>query len=617
LEVGRRRPPFQTQRPHKKLGGGLKVSEKTATGFGGQGRVKGMEIKDLSITEIRVGYHPRKVFRGKEELKEQIQRNGLNEPLRVRPENDCFVVIDGNRRFSVLKELGYETVPCFIEEIDERSAAHQSYTLNTGDYRRNLNPIEVSLHIKEMRERFGYSVQDLLGLGYATDDQTIYNKLALLSLPEEIQNQIADGAMNPTEGYRLASMKDAGLQKKAAEIVLASKDRSVRKTEKIIKTLIDSENRPEPENVATGPLYEGDIPGVFFNNSKDMPEIPDGSVALVVTSPPYWLEREYESGVTFDEHLENISAVLLETAKKMVPGGRLCINFTEIHTFSTRDGGSPEIKLMGSFFQEVLRPLGIKLVDEIIWRKGLNWVNNPQCTYHEKSKHSEWRVLRNTEKIFVFRKDGQRVIPLRLELESKISKEEWKQWVDGVWEVPPVRKQDSHPAEFPEEIPRRLVKMFSFEGDIVLDPFGGTMTTVKVARELGRRGIGYEKDLKYKSAIMKKLGIKVEDLKKSDETGPEPQLSKEERTEAIKALRTEILPSIVEEHKSKGERISRLSFTLKPNLSKKDISVDSVPVDDDFPPTSPNATPQVSKADDYADKDALVSIPPLALAKAA
>ena len=108
-----------------------------------------MKIEVLGIKDIRVGYHPRRGSRGLEELKERIQRDNLKEPLRVRPENDRFVIIDGNRRFLVLKELDYETVPCIIEEIDERNAAHLSYLLNSEDRRRNLNPIEVSLHIKE------------------------------------------------------------------------------------------------------------------------------------------------------------------------------------------------------------------------------------------------------------------------------------------------------------------------------------------------------------------------------------------------------------------------------------------------------------------------------------
>jgi len=125
-------------------------------------------------------------------------------------------------------------------------------------------------------------------------------------------------------------------------------------------------------------------------------------------------------------------------------------------------------------------------------------------------------MLRNTEKIYIFRKDGDREVPFDLEYNSKISEDEHKEWVDSLWNIEPVTKQEGHPAQFPEEIPRRLIKMFSFKGDMVLDPFGGSMTTVKVANELGRVGIGYERYKRYKSIIMEKLGIKVDDLKKED-----------------------------------------------------------------------------------------------------
>jgi hypothetical protein len=143
------------------------------------------------------------------------------------------------------------------------------------------------------------------------------------------------------------------------------------------------------------------------------------------------------------------------------------------------------------------------------------------------------------------------------------------------------------------------------------------MTTVKVAKELGRVGIGYEKEEKYKPVIMKKLGVKEEDLKKPGNKKPEAELSNEERKESIKTLRTEILPSIAEETKSKGERISRLSFTLKPNLLKKDISVESVPVEDDLPPTSPLLFPEQGKPDDYAEKEELLASESLVMAEAA
>jgi ParB/RepB/Spo0J family partition protein len=566
-----------------------------------------MELRDLSINEIRVGYHPRKVFRGKEKLREKIQREGFNEPLKVRPEKDCFVLIDGKKRLSVLKELGHETCPCIIEEIDERNAAHQSYLLNAGDYRENLNPIEVSLHIKEMREKFGFSVQDLVNLGYATDDQTIYNKLSLLTLPQKVQDKIAEGEVSPTIGYELARnlsrSEDKDFLMRSFEELCANRDLTVSRFKRQMKDLIDSIGPKNDKDKPVLEIPEGDIPGVFFKDSSDMSELADESVHLIVTSPPYGVGMEYEEGVSFDDHLQMLKKVLGECVRVLCPGRKICINVGDITTFGTRNEGKPEIQLIGHFYQDILRKHGVRLVDRIIWKKchkgkrDFNWFTNPQVSYHKKVRHTTYRILNNTEYIFVFEKDGDAKLPYGPE----ISKEEWKEWVDGVWEIPPVRGENGHPAPFPEELVTRLIKLFSFEGEIVLDCFGGTMTTVKVAKELGRVGIGYEKDEKYKSTIMKKLGVKEEDLKKEEKKEVGVQLTDEERRDAIRALTTDLVPQILAETTGKGETIRRLSVCLKPGLSREDVVLDTVPVEDDLPPTSPNTAPQVSKADDYED----------------
>jgi ParB family transcriptional regulator, chromosome partitioning protein len=278
-----------------------------------------MESKEIQIHKVVEGYHPRKDVTGLGELKEQIQRNGLKEPLRVRTESHCFVVIDGNRRLSVLRELGYETVPCFIEEIDERSGAHLSYVLNAGDYRKNLNPLEVSLHMKEMRERFGYSVRELIDLGvYGTNDQTIYNKLSLLTLPQEIQEKIAEGKICPTVGYKLAGVKDPDLQSKGFQVLEKVRDRSVRKTEKIINNLIDSVDRDKDEKQVPITVPEGDIPGVFFHDSNHMSEFEDGTIHLIIVSPNYGVGMEYEDGVSFEGHLKDLERCVPEWGRKLM-----------------------------------------------------------------------------------------------------------------------------------------------------------------------------------------------------------------------------------------------------------------------------------------------------------
>jgi len=193
-------------------------------------RIRKMKIRNISINSIAEGYSPRRNYKGKEELKGSIEKEGLLEPLLVRKDGNVYLIIDGNRRFRAVKELGWKSVECIIEDADEKTAAHLSYLTNSEDLRNNLNPLEVSLHLKEMREKFGYSVQNLLELGYAKDDQTIYNKLNLLKLPEDVQEKIAEGSITPTEGYRIAAVKDSDLQSKVIDTISGLKKRSVRKT---------------------------------------------------------------------------------------------------------------------------------------------------------------------------------------------------------------------------------------------------------------------------------------------------------------------------------------------------------------------------------------------------
>jgi len=584
-----------------------------------------MQVKDVSINQIVEGYHPRKDSKGLEELREQIRRDGICDPIRVRPDKDAFAVIDGKRRVQVVKDLGWETVPCIIIEINEKTAAHQSYVLNAEGSRRNLNPIEVSLHIKEMRERFGHSVQDLVNLGYSKDGQTLYNKLALLTLPQEIQEKIAEGDVSPTIGYELARKlsrsEDKDFLLRSFEDLCAKRDLTVSKFKKRMRDLIDSGSPEDGKGKPVVEIPEGDIPGVFFKDSSNMTELPDESVGLVVTSPPYWVGMEYEKGVSFEDHLKMLEKVLSECVRVLAPGGKICINFGDIHNFGTRNGGKPEIKLMGHHYQEILGRHGLRLFRPIIWKKctpgkrDFNWFSNPQANYSDNTEHGSYRGINNTEHLYIFEKDGKREVPQEIEKISRISKEEYYQWVDNVWEIPPVKNQKDHPAQFPEELPRRLIKMYSYKGDIVLDCFGGTMTTLKVAREVGRIGIGYEKDEKYKSAIMKKLGVKEEDLKKPEKVSK--GLNDEKKREIKKILLNDLLPAIVADANAKGEKIAMLTVPVKRNLSKKDVIIESVPADDDRPPTSPLIFPEEGKPDDYTEKDKILKAASGVFAKAA
>jgi DNA modification methylase len=220
---------------------------------------------------------------------------------------------------------------------------------------------------------------------------------------------------------------------------------------------------------------------------------------------------EYEKGMTYAEHWENIEAVMKECARVLVPGGIIALNVADIQNFKGVKGNNDytQIQLVGHKYQGFLRKHQIHLTDTIVWVKStVAFVREAGKAYSEKTPHTAYRIISNHEPVYIFRKKGDRETPAEdVALRSRLSKADWAEWAPGVWKIERIRKNDGHPAIYPEELVSRLVKMFSYEGDTVIDPFLGSGTTVKVARELNREAIGYEREPQYKAVIMQKLGI--------------------------------------------------------------------------------------------------------------
>ncbi|MFC1824294.1 DNA-methyltransferase, partial [Thermodesulfobacteriota bacterium] len=179
----------------------------------------------------------------------------------------------------------------------------------------------------------------------------------------------------------------------------------------------------------------------------------------------------------------------------------------------------------------------LNLTDLIIWNKGRgSWAKRPDISFTPETKHTSFHILPCAEPVYIFRKKGEREVPSEdVVLRSRLTKEQWAAWTLGIWDINPVQPQVEHPAMYPDELCVRLIKMFSYEGDTVLDPWLGSGTTVKVARELNRIAYGYEKEPQYKEVIMKKLGIASEKA-------------------VIEAERTEMMKSSIEGIKSEIEK---------------------------------------------------------------
>jgi modification methylase len=486
----------------------------------------GMELKIISIDSlIKPQHHPRSDYGNLEELQGSIRRDGLQEPLLVyETGQDQFGIIDGARRLKAAQEMGLKQISCLIiKGISEAEAAHLSYVKNVE--RKTLSAIEIALHIKTMKDEFGYTLNELeLELkGYGSPG-AISNKLKLLDLPDKIQRQIKDGTLTAAHGLALTNLNTREEQERMAKRVVDF-DLTAKTTERRIERYLSKKRKNK--KVSTKEIIpSNDVPGVYFKDARNMSELPDKSVQLIVSSPPYGIGMEFEKGMTFKELLTNVRDVMKESARVLSPGGIIALNVADIINFKGNNGKSDQkqIQLMGQLYQTPLRKDGIFLTDEIIWTKRPAWRKERYGTYKETTVHTSYRIFDNWEPVYIFRKKGEREIPSEdIVLKSKLTREQWMVYVNGVWEIEPCRNTQGHPCMYPDELVKRLIQMFSYVGDTVLDPFLGSGTTVKVARELGRVGIGYEKELQYKSVIMKKLGIPV------DAEQPETMLKYAER----------------------------------------------------------------------------------------
>ena len=229
-------------------------------------------------------------------------------------------------------------------------------------------------------------------------------------------------------------------------------------------------------------INEDDLDRLYCKSSERMEEIPDDSIHLMITSPPYNVGKEYDNDLTLDEYLDLLTSVFTEVRKKLVTGGRACINIANI-------GSKPYIPLHAMVI-EIMLDLGFLMRGEIIWDKSAS--AGGSCAWGSWMSASN-PVLRDYhEYILVFSKDSYSKNKNQ-EKRDTISHDDFIQWTQSVWKFPAVNaKKIGHPAPFPVELPHRLINLYSYEGDVVLDPFCGSGSTCIAAIRNNRRYIGYD-----------------------------------------------------------------------------------------------------------------------------
>lgn len=250
---------------------------------------------------------------------------------------------------------------------------------------------------------------------------------------------------------------------------------------------------------------------IVFGDSRSMSDIKDKSVQLIITSPPYWQLKDYGTqdqigfNDSYEEYINNLNLVWKECYRVLDEGCRLCINIGDQFARSVYYGRYKVIPIR----TEIIRfceSLGMDYMGAIIWQKTTTMNTSGGGAIMGSFPYPRNGILKmDYEFILLFKKLGNAPKPTRQQKEnSKITKEEWQEYFSSHWHFNGV-KQMGHIAMFPEELPKRLIKMFSFEGETVLDPFAGSGTTSLAAKHLGRNSVGYEINREFLPIIKEKL----------------------------------------------------------------------------------------------------------------
>jgi site-specific DNA-methyltransferase (adenine-specific) len=225
---------------------------------------------------------------------------------------------------------------------------------------------------------------------------------------------------------------------------------------------------------------------IILGSCENMKEIPDNSLHLMITSPPYNVSKEYDDDLSLNEYLNLLKSTFSETYRVLVNGGRACINVANL-------GRKPYIPL-SDHISKMMIEIGFNMRGEIIWNKAAS--ASPSTAWGSWQSAAN-PILRDVhEYILIFSKGSygrERTKEDQAEKQNTMTKEQFMEWTKSIWTMnAESARRIGHPAPFPEELPNRLVQLYSFTNDIILDPFMGSGTTAVVAVKTKRNYIGYD-----------------------------------------------------------------------------------------------------------------------------
>lgn len=472
---------------------------------------------EIDIKEIVVGSRIRKDIGDISGLTDNIKEIGLLHPIVIDEKNH---LIAGQRRMSACLKLGWKTIPVRVLNLDD--LLHQKAEASENLFRLDLSPAEKELAATalierierpaaEERQREGRKGQGGRGKEGGRGKKKPFSQTLAKGFPTREQHaRRADDRAGKAVGLSRTTLRKIKEIREAAEeepehfqpFYEALQEKGA-KVEKVY-----AKYRREKARIEVPP----DAPAVYTEDKAviyakdflkvDPSEIPLGSVNLIVTSPPYNLDKTY--GSTSDtltpEQYEAFTLAWLEKAKTLLaPDGRLCLNVPL--DIGYHDADFPA-------YAEAVRlaiKAGLHYRFSIVWDKGQSAHRTAWGSYQSaRAPHYHPAV----EMIAVFHVGEWR----RLDSgDSDITAAEFQEWTCGPWTFPgeSPSRVGGHPAPFPEELPMRCIKLLSYIGDTVLDPFAGSGTTVVVANRLRRKGIGVEIDLPSARFAIQRLTQKI------------------------------------------------------------------------------------------------------------
>ena len=423
----------------------------------------------MKISEIIIKPRFRKDLGDLSELKKSIKEIGLLHPIVV---NEYQELVAGRRRLQAYRELGRKDIPTTVIDMEE---------LSRGEYdenviRKDFTPSE-KVAIYEAMESFEHK-------GKMVSDSDTKG----LKKQQRASKVVGLSTDTLSKAKQVVDSGDKGLIKEMDETENVDKAyRRLKNKQKAEKAVGDISK----EKVLSKPTGTSEITDNYMLFNKDAREMKDdlknGSVHLVVTSPPYNVGKDYKASrddVSVSEYKQLLTDVFSICYSKLVKGGRIAVNIPS--TFRTKD----DLINYPLIVSEILRGAGFQYRDMIVWDKGKSakfgtaWGSWMSPSDPWLRSRSEW--------ILIYEKETRTLEGGA----SDLTEEEFRSWTFNLWKIEP-KHHKLHPAVFPEELPKRLIKLYSYVGQAVLDPFMGVGTTGIVALKLKRQFVGYDVSPEY------------------------------------------------------------------------------------------------------------------------